>query len=134
MTWQCMRTGECCERVERVVMTFAERRELQARADELEIRLQWRVGERPSFTSLVARPCPFLTQDDLGRAVCRAHDVRPYNCRRFMCGRFDTTERHDVGVVNGIPLRVRQSETLRDEYAANQREAQVWADAHGWKA
>lgn len=114
-------------------MTWDERRVLEAAATRLGLHtLQWRAGERPRFTQLVARPCPFLTRDEEGHGVCRVYEDRPYSCRRFMCGRNTTAERYDKGVVEGIPLRVLTSGALREQYADNQKTAQVWADAHGW--
>ena len=129
--WTCLRSGDWC-RNELVEMTWAERRTVEASAKGLGIGgLQWRAGERPSFTSLVARPCPFLAEDQ-GLASCQIYESRPYNCRRFMCGRDDTTERFDAGAIQGIPLRVLTSAALRADYAANQAAAQEWADSHGW--
>lgn len=133
MMWTCLRSGDCCEQPRYVVVTQRERRVLEAAAQKLEIvGLQWRAGERPSHTHLVARPCPFFTRDEAGQGVCRVYDERPYNCRRFMCGRTTTEESYDRGAVDGIPLRVLTSADLRQQYADNQCAAQAWADAHGW--
>lgn len=82
----------------------------------------------PSKAWIVAAPCPFLTED--GR--CDVYPVRPYNCRRYLCGREDPwREPYDRAPV---PARVLQSRALRRLYARTQREAQRWADQHGWKA
>ena len=114
-----------------VTVTWDERRVLEAAAKRIgAASLQWRAGDRPRFTNLVARPCPFY-EASVG---CRVYDERPYNCRRFMCGRDDLTERFDAGAVEGIPMRVLRSAELRSDYAANQADARGWAEAHGWTA
>lgn len=131
--WTCHRSGDCCTQPKSVAMTFAERRELEAVATKLELILQWRAGDRPLFTELVARPCPFFLAGETG-GTCQAYDVRPYNCRRFMCGRDETLAGpFDAHAVEGIPMRVLTSDTLRSDYAANQVSARPWADAHGWR-
>lgn len=100
----------------------------------LGIVLHWRAGERPRFTNLVARPCPFFGRDDDGQGLCKIYDVRPYSCRRFMCGREKAGEHFmGSGGTFGIPLRVLKSADLRAQYARNQDAAKAWADAHGWK-
>lgn len=131
MSWACFRSGDCCERVERVAMTFSERRLLEAHGKRLGLTLQWRAGDRPTFTALVARPCPFLTRDADGLAACAVYDERPYNCRRWMCGRSSADE---ICEQRPIPLRVLRSHELRADYTALQAAAQPWADAHGWRS
>jgi Fe-S-cluster containining protein len=79
----------------------------------------------------VARPCPFYEAQETG-GVCRIYESRPYNCRRFMCGRDDLTAPYDAGAVDGIPMRVLTSDDLRAQYAQNQADAHGWAEAHGW--
>jgi Fe-S-cluster containining protein len=110
-------------------MTHAERRSVEAAASHLGVQLHWRAGDRPRFTKLVARPCPFYEAKD---STCRIYESRPYNCRRFMCGRDDLSEPFDAGALDGIPARVWTSDALRAQYAQNQTDAQVWADARGW--
>jgi len=130
--WACQRSGDCCRDVKIVTMTHAERRVVAAAADRLGLRLHWRAGDRPSFTNLVARPCPFFSEDE---KACRIHSERPYNCRRFMCGRSDLSESYrQGGIVSGVPMRVLKSAELHADYAALQRESQAWAEAHGWSA
>jgi len=111
-------------------MTHAERRVVTAAAERLGLRLHWRAGDRPAFTNLVARPCPFFSEDE---KACRIHDERPYNCRRFMCGRHDLSEAYlKGGAVSGVPVRVLNSTELMNDYARLQNESQTWATAHGW--
>lgn len=133
--WACRRTGECCRRVERVVMTPAERDELVRRRPGI----AWRfVADVPGFVALLARPCPLLATDQAGLAVCTVHDVRPYNCRRFACGRVDVkTEPFeatpDTWGCRNLADRIAQSRPFRRFYARLQRRAQRWAVAHGWR-
>ena len=122
--WECLRSGECCQRVSHITMTWQERRELEAVAGTR--RLEWRAAERPSLTALKARPCPFYSSQD----GCTVYAVRPYQCRRWMCGRTRLTE---IIEDRPVPLRVLRSPELTADFKQLQDEAQPWALAHGWK-
>lgn len=128
--WTCHRSGDCCTKPAAVVVSQSERRVLQDAAERLGLTLQWRAGDRPRFTSLVARPCPFY-EASVG---CRVYEERPFNCRRYMCGRDDLSEPYDANTMHGIPMRVLTSADLRSDYMVQQAEAHKWADAHGWGA
>ena len=123
--WQCLRSGECCQQVESIAMTWAERRELEAVRGTR--RLEWRAGNRPSLTLLVARPCPFYSKKD----GCTVYDVRPYNCRRWMCGRTSTEQIAEATAQ--IPVRVLRSPELVADYRRLQDDSREWAVAHGWR-
>lgn len=61
---------------------------------------------------------------------CTIYDVRPLNCRRYMCGREDG-EPAQPGV---IPMRVFATKRLRKQYLRNQRQVmEEWGHAHGWR-
>ena len=106
-------------------MTFVERRELEAARPDLAKRLRWTAGPRPSLTALIAKPCPFLEG-----SRCSVYDVRPYNCRRWMCGR---TERDQPVEDAPVPLVVLRSKELLNDFQDLQAAAQPWALAHGWR-
>ena len=82
--------------------------------------------DAPDHLWIVTHPCPFYME---GRG-CDVHPIRPYNCRRWMCGRNDPRrEPFEEAAVQTVVLR---SRALRRLYARTQREAQRWARAHGW--
>jgi Fe-S-cluster containining protein len=81
--------------------------------------------------------CPFLTIED-GIAACAVYAVRPFNCRRFMCGRVDTVaEPYEAGGPLGclnLSDRLEQSLDAQAAYATRQRLAyREWGHAHGWR-
>lgn len=98
-------------------------------------------GVAPDATAPVAHPdgrfvqyegpCPLLAEDK----TCSVYAVRPYQCRRFMCLRHDTSEPPifggPVGCYNALAAMRTDREALKF-YRHNQRRAQVWAVAHGW--
>lgn len=84
----------------------------------------WRPDADPRFVRLLAGPCPLL--DDTG--LCSVYEVRPLNCRRYMCGRQDG----EAWTPDAIPLRVLTNRDLRRQYAVNERKAQRWGRAMGW--
>jgi Fe-S-cluster containining protein len=131
--WHCGREGSCCRLPPAVVMTPAERDLLLARRPDLADRFG---AAADGFVALRARPCPLLATDAEGRAVCTVYDVRPYNCRRFMCYRPDpTTEPYEEGPdgeCRNLVERVMQSRDVRRAYALHQRKSQRWALRHGW--
>jgi Fe-S-cluster containining protein len=109
--------------VKGVTMTWAERREIEAVTDRP---LRWTAGARPATTMLLAHPCPLLGGDNR----CTVYEVRPFSCRRWMCGRDD---RAQIVEDAPVPMRVRRSAELTADYAAMQAEAHPWALAHGWR-
>jgi Fe-S-cluster containining protein len=132
--WACSRDGKCCTEPRFVVMTWAERREIEAAATHLPRRaLQWRAGDRPSLTMLVTRPCPLYDAEKKG---CTVYDVRPFNCRRFGCMRDDVTRETFTDQSSVILFRRRPDEqaiaaTLRG-LERLEADARPWALAHGW--
>lgn len=119
--WHCWRCGLCCRSVAEIVMTPEELGAVTAAAPSVEIR--WEPAE-PGFVKVLAAPCPYL---EVTR--CLVYAARPYNCRRWMCGRARLTDPVDLAAV---PVSVLSDRDLRRQYAVNQRKAQPWADAHGW--
>lgn len=81
------------------------------------------IRRHDGFLNLVAGPCPFF--DD----GCAIYDNRPYNCRRFQCGRWDA--KSEPWMPDPMPAIVADKK-LRRSYDLNQNAAQVWAIAHGW--
>jgi len=132
--WTCRRSGDCCVQTRDLVMTHAERAELE-RVTSLP--LQWKPHAVARFVRLVSPTgCPFVTFTPQGEAACSVYEVRPYNCRRFGCYRPDPlTEPYEAGGPLGcrnLSDRVETSLTVYTSYAALQRHAQPWARAHGW--
>jgi Fe-S-cluster containining protein len=133
--WTCQRSGDCCLNVD-LTMTVSEGAAFQAAAD------------RPILfdTSHAAQgwlrlkrdgACPALKREADGSATCTVWDSRPYQCRRFMCGRPDpSTEAYEIGGPMGcknLSDRVTQSLDFAEYYRSNQRRAQrEWAEPHGW--
>lgn len=119
--WHCSQRGDCCRTLGRITMSPEEAQLLRARAGERVLLFEHR---EDGFVTLLGSPaCPFY---DHG---CTVYDVRPYNCRRFMCFRERDEPFNPVAIENAIIL-IRD---LRRQYDRNQRAAQPWADAHGWK-
>jgi len=105
-------------------MTHQERAAIEALGPPQ--RLLWRPDADPRFVRLLAGPCPLLNEAGL----CSVYDVRPMNCRRYMCGRQDG----EAWTPESIPVRVLESRDLRRQYALNERKAQRWGLAHGWES
>jgi len=82
----------------------------------------------PGFLYLHTKPCPYLRPS----GHCDVYEVRPYNCRRFMCGRADPES--DIFEEAPVPTIVLKTRALRRQYAKEQRHHQKWARAHGWSA
>jgi Fe-S-cluster containining protein len=139
LPWSCSRSGDCCEETPNVLMTPQERDLLVARRPDLALQF----GTMGTFVVLPARPCPLLARDADGLATCTVHDVRPTNCRRFMCGRVDVTteafepepldlDRGRLGCAN-LSDRIQQSRPFRRAYALQQRHVmRDWGMKHGW--
>lgn len=126
--WVCHRCGDCCRRPATVTLTPEEVAELVV------VHPRRYAGfvvptDDPRAMAMTVGPCSFLGSTPSGAARCRAYAVRPYNCRRFMCGRDHGLQRWDDAPV---PARVLADRGLRRAYARQQREAQPWARAHGW--
>ena len=83
--------------------------------------------DHPGFLYLNARPCPFLR----GRSMCDIYEIRPYNCRRYLCGRTDPLS--DPFDSAPVPAAIVKSRPMRRLYLINQRKAQRWALTHGWQ-
>jgi Fe-S-cluster containining protein len=135
--WTCRQTGDCCKAVPVVTMTREEQALLVKVCQDRNLVVTWLPfeGHDPEkrFVSLKAQPCPFLSPDNL----CSVHDVRPYNCRRFICGRVDV---HSEPFEQGGPLgcwnasdRIEQSPRFFEHFQTTMRKAMAWALAHGWR-
>lgn len=130
--WTCDQRGDCCKKFPTVVMTAEERDViLNSVGPEVEAILKWRPDPTPGFVQLKAQPCPLLAAD----GSCSVYDVRPYNCRRFMCGRVgdEAWEVNPDGSCHNLTARLAQSRPFRRYVELVQRRAGRWALAHGWK-
>lgn len=94
--------------------------------------LRWRDDQTAGFVQLRAAPCPLLAED----GKCSVYEVRPFNCRRFMCGRVgdEAWESNADGSCRNLTVRLAQSRPFRRFYQTVQRKAGRWALKHGWKA
>jgi len=130
--WTCHSSGDCCTQTATVVMTAQERAEIEAVSDRA---LSWS-QTADGFESLAAGPCPLLDRDESGKARCTVYAVRPYNCRRFLCGRVSPEREAYEATPSGQCLntvdRLAQSRPFRSFARKVQRQAQAWADTHGW--
>lgn len=129
--WTCHRTGDCCEQQPFVLMTTEERAEIEAATDR---QVTWMAKD--GWSALQAAPCPLLDRDEDGLAVCSVYDVRPYNCRRFACGRVSPeTEAYESDAQGrnvNMMERLATSRPFRSWARRLQRQGQQWALAHGW--
>lgn len=119
--WACSRRGDCCRQPAYVVMTPQERTAIEQASTRP---LSWSPDADPRFVRLSAGPCPLLDPSGL----CSVYEVRPFNCRRYLCGR----EGHQPFVNTGVPVRVLLDRDFRRQYERNQRKAQRWALTMGW--
>jgi Fe-S-cluster containining protein len=90
--------------------------------------------EGPGMFTMAMAPCPFLSNQ--GR--CLVHEYRPYNCRRFMCGRVNVqAESYETGDTGGCLNFADRMETSRRFaeffWSAERRIQKTWALNHGWK-
>lgn len=135
MSWACHRTGQCCRSVVAVTMTEAERDAVMAIAPP-EIETRWEPNAKPGFVNLVAAPCPFVAEE-YGKAVCRVHAARPFNCRKFGCFRITADEKLDALVVRvrgeTIPVRTIDNREHRRTFARMVTKAERWGRSHGWQ-
>lgn len=124
--WKCQRDGACCTDIEEVVMTKEEAALLVHRAPPT-ITMQFRdAGD--NFVAMKAGPCPLYAFEQ-----CLVYEVRPYNCRRFVCLRpHPKTEPFEGGKC--MTERVEKSRVAARMATLIQRRAQKWARKHGWGA
>lgn len=121
--WQCQKTGDCCREVDEVVMTPAERMEIE-RAAPSGVVLSFAPHADDRFVRLTAKPCPLLVDN-----LCSVHAVRPFNCRRWGCFRDDYSQPPEMTMVPAAMLKTRSN---RRQALVMQRHAQRWARSHGW--
>lgn len=86
------------------------------------------------FRIMELHPCPFLSDQNL----CLVHEIRPYNCRRFMCGRVNVArESYEVdtfGSCLNLADRMETSQRFAHFYNTAERKHQKeWAAKMGWK-
>lgn len=132
--WHCCRTGECCQVVREVVMTHAERAEIERAVvtAPTSVALLWTSHPDSRFTRLLTPlGCPLLDTSG-AQASCTVHAVRPMNCRRYGCFRSDVTTqpvpRNEAEtLVNILSSRAYKRQALRME-----RHAQRWGATRGW--
>ncbi len=79
------------------------------------------------WIALKAAPCPYF---DTAAKECTVYESRPFNCRRFQCGRWDVTTQPFT--ISPMAI-IRADNDLRWSYDRNQRAHTEWALAHGWK-
>jgi Fe-S-cluster containining protein len=130
--WQCRREGDCCTRPIGVTVTAQERDALMAARPEVAAEF---VTQADGWVFLRARPCPYFRRDDVGKGLCTVYAVRPYSCRRFLCGRVagEAWEQNAQGACLNLEDRLIRSRPFRRFYAVVQRRAQTWARSHGWR-
>lgn len=124
--WSCHRDGACCRLPGEVVLTHAERGEIE-RAAPSGVALTFLPHEDARFVRLQAGPCPLY--DGSG---CSVYAVRPFNCRRYACGRDDVTT--EPFVEGAIPVRFFRDRPFRRQLQTIQTRAyRKWAVSHGWE-
>ena len=136
LPWQCHQSGECCEAISDVVMTHAERDEIE-RAAPSGVVLSFTPHEDSRFVRLAASPCPLLQRSEDGKARCAVYAVRPTNCRRWGCFRPSPEEvmSWDHGYLGAANVRERfgQDRGVRAQLRRMERTAMAeWGHAHGW--
>jgi hypothetical protein len=109
---------------------------MQAARPEVSVTVEPTPGHPAFLTLKTLGGCPYLQRELDGKASCSIHDARPYQCRRFICGRPDPdTEPFEMGGPLGcrnLSDRLEQGYQFAAFYASNQRRAMVWAKSHGW--
>lgn len=121
--WSCQREGSCCTLPDEVVLTHAERAEIE-RAAPSGVALSFRPHADARFVRLVAGPCPLYNGSG-----CSVYAVRPMNCRRYGCFRDDLTEPAELVPV---PVKALATRENRRRFLMMERKAQKWGRAHGW--
>ena len=138
--WSCHRCGACCTRPSALLVTDAE-------LDEMILATSGRITPTTrqvpgGFVLIKAAPCPFYYQTDKPPYpqrrsprkpavlhACACYDVRPYNCRRYLCGRSSCDEPWDPKPVPDVVLHTK---ALRLYYRANQAKHMTRAWIRGW--
>ena len=115
-------------------MTEDEAALLYAARDKATRPLQWQDTNDRRFIKLLARPCPFLSAEK----QCTVYDIRPYNCRRFICGRPSGSDEPWEDTPDGRCANVTERQEQSLEFFTHaidvQSAAQPWALANGWRA
>jgi Fe-S-cluster containining protein len=125
--WECHRCGDCCTKPEWLTLTDAELDQVILASGA---RYDLQVRQLPQgFAQLKTGPCPFHFRDKHGRAGCAVYEARPYNCRRYMCGRPTCETEWDPAPV---PKIVAETKALRLVYRDQQKRCMWWALRHGW--
>lgn len=138
--WTCKRTGDCCRETKEMLVTVQERDLLEKHALHARRPLVFRRAENAlgrsddRFRIMELHPCPFLSDQGL----CLVHEIRPYNCRRFMCGRVDVArESYEIdqfGSCLNLADRMETSQRFAHFYNTAERKHQKdWAVKMGWK-
>jgi hypothetical protein len=131
--WRCHRSGECCRHIGSVVMTPAERAELERASDRPMTFADIDGGQVALQPTPGTDTCPLLSDD----GGCTVYAVRPYNCRRWGCFRPTTDEPfllsvREMPAGDLQPVRLFTDKRVARQMARMQRQAQPWALAHGW--
>lgn len=135
--WVCQESGDCCLSLTSIVLSIQELEAMRAARPEVPIAVEGMPGH-PNLVRLIApKGCPYLGRQLDGRSTCTVYKVRPYNCRRFMCGRTDVSkEPFRVGGPLGcrnLSERLQTGYQFAAFYRSNQRRAQrLWAEDMGW--
>lgn len=134
--WTCQRSGDCCLAPTSITVTPQELAAMQAARPEVSVQSE-PIDGRPGFVRLITiGGCPYLTRELDGKATCTIHAARPYQCRRFICGRPDPdTEPFEIGGPLGcrnLSDRLESSYQFAAFYESNQRRAQKYAREMGW--
>ena len=125
----CDQRGDCCRETPFLVVSDQEADLLQTQAQGR--RLLFAPHDERGFVRLLGKPCPFLEGN-----ACGVYDIRPYNCRRFICGRPSGSDEPFEMTAQGACLNMteRLSSARFYKHAREvQAAAQPWALAHGWK-
>ena len=133
--WSCHRSGDCCLDVQQIVLTPAEVEALTAARPDVAMVVRPHHADQRFLVWETPTGCPMLARELDGTPTCTVYDVRPYQCRRFMCLR-EEGEPFRAGGPMGCRNLSDRLETNRHAlafYGSHQRRAQKsWADAHGW--
>lgn len=127
--WVCRMEGDCCKAVQAVTVTGPELKALYEARPDVHLHItEIGLPDGRTHYQFAAGPCPFLAAD----GKCSVYEVRPYNCRRWMCGRMS----HDEPLTDlaPVPMKVLLDRDLRRQYDLNQRRARAqWAHKMGWQ-
>lgn len=130
--WACKKTGDCCRHPKQLVVSRNEQTLMEQHAGLARRLLIWERHDDPKFAILSTGPCPFLADNN----ECLIYASRPFNCRRFMCGRVDVeAESFEMGGPLGsynLSDRIETSRRFMEFYQSREHHAQKWAKEHGW--